>query len=51
MVNLLNVLPDEQKVLKMQDGGSVNNMTIKEILTDLLIVSLLGILTFLGLCI
>jgi hypothetical protein len=34
----------------MHVGDNVNNMTIKEILTDLLVMSLLGILTFLGLC-
>jgi hypothetical protein len=34
----------------MKDGGDVNNMTIKEILTDLLVMLLLGILTILGLC-
>jgi len=34
----------------MQDGDNVNNMTVKEILTDLLVMLLLGILTILGLC-
>ena len=50
MATLLSVQPEKQKGLKMQDGDNVNNMTIKEILTDLLVVLLLGILTILGLC-